>query len=492
VRRRAALALAAALVVLLLLPSLPAHAGQRQESVFMDDNLLLYRGPERADATLDELKALGVDRVRVSLHWRAIAPERRATRKPRPLRYPEGHFAPHDHLLRAARVRGIGVLVNVTGGAPLWATGKRGGRHVSLQYKPDPAEFARFVAMLGRRYDGRAHPRITHWSIWNEPNQGALLQPQWEDGRMASPRIYRELVRAGLRGLEASGHGDDVVLLGETAPRGTDRRGLRSSIRPGPFLRELLCLDQDLIPADTLEGCDFGSAGRMDVSGFAHHPYSIVAPPDEPHPNPDDMTLADRDRLTRLLDAAAGAGRIPPELPLWYTEYGYQTLPPDPVRGVTLADHAAWLVKAERMTFDDDRVQAHTQFLMLDDVPRTREPRGSRAYWGTYQSGLRFSDGRRKPAYDAYRLGLDAPPRVPPGRRLRLWGFVRAAPNGDPTSVQLEVKAPGSDAFVPAGPPVQVFDPRGYFEVEPERQQTGTWRLAWRGMRSNAVGVYVG
>ena len=77
-RSRLTFILGAALVALLLLPSLPAHAGQRQESVFMDDNLLLYRGPDRSDKTLDERKALGVDRVRVSLHWRAIAPNRRS------------------------------------------------------------------------------------------------------------------------------------------------------------------------------------------------------------------------------------------------------------------------------------------------------------------------------------------------------------------------------------------------------------------------------
>jgi beta-glucosidase/6-phospho-beta-glucosidase/beta-galactosidase len=198
----------------------------------MDDNLLLYRGPERSNKTLDELKALGVDRVRVSLHWRAIAPNHRSTRKPRPLRYPEGNFAPHDHLLRAARARGIAVLVNVTGGAPLWATGRRNGKPVSLQYKPDPDEFARFMAMLGRRYDGRRHPRITAWSIWNEPNQGALLQPQWENGRMASPRIYRSLVRAAERGLQASGHDDDIVLLARRHRSATIARA--SARRSGP------------------------------------------------------------------------------------------------------------------------------------------------------------------------------------------------------------------------------------------------------------------
>jgi hypothetical protein len=39
---------------------------------------------------------------------------------------------------------------------------------------------------------------------------------------------------------------------------------------------------------------------------------------------------------------------------------------------------------------------------------------------------------------------------------------------------------------------VNVFDGRGYFEIEPPQRRSGTYRFSWRGMRSNAVGVYVG
>jgi hypothetical protein len=470
----------------------PAQAGPRQESVFQDDNLLLYRGDRTSDRTFAELRELGVDRVRLSVPWRALAPAYRATTKPRPLRYEEADFHPWDHAVRAARARGIEVLFNVTGGAPLWATGKRDGRRVSRQYKPSPREFEAFVAMLGRRYDGdHGHPRVEAWSIWNEPNFGSFLQPQWENGRPASPGIYRGLVRAAVRGLRRSGHDDDIVLLGETSPYGVDRRGSTTPMRPALFLRELLCLDEDLLPA-TKPGCATFDAedGRFDVTGYAHHPYPIVSPPDEPSPNPDDIKLADAARLTAVLDAAAGRGRIPPELPLWYTEFGYQT-PPDPIRGIPLTEHAAWLAKAERMTWLDDRVAAHTQFQMKDDPPRRQFDSDDPRYWGTYQAGLRFSGGRAKPAYNAYRLPLDAPARVPPGQPLRLWGFVRAAPNGDSTQVQLEHKAPGSDRFVAVGDPVFVYDTRGYFETEAPRM-SGSWRYTWRGHASNAVGVYVG
>ena len=482
-------ALLATLIVLVAAPA-AAQANQRQESVFQDDNLLLYRGDRVSDRTFDELKELGVDRVRLSVPWRALAPDHRADVKPSPLRYDDDDFRPWDHALRAARIRRIEVLLNVTGGAPMWATGRRKGRRVSLQYKPNPREFEAFVRMLGKRYDGsNGIPRAHAWSIWNEPNFGAFLQPQWENGKPASPAIYRSLVRAGVRGLRRSGHTGDIVLLGETSPYGVDRTGSTTPMRPALFLRELFCLDQDLLPLDG-PGCDFDSAdGRFDVTGYAHHPYPIVSPPDEPSINADDIKLADASRLTAILDAAAGRGRIPPELPVWYTEFGYQTAP-DPVRGIPLGDHAKWLAQAERMTWLDDRVVAHTQFQMKDDPPRPKFGRNDPRYWGTYQAGLRFRDGTAKPAYNAYRLPLDAPARVPAGEQLRLWGLVRAAPNGDSTQVQLEHQAPGSNRFVPVGEPVFVYDPRGYFETEAPRL-TGTWRYIWRGHASNAVGVYV-
>jgi len=461
--RRALLAVAA-----LLVGAAPAAAGPGQESLVMDDDLLLHRGERVADETLRELASLGVDRVRVSLHWRAVARDHRSPRRPRGERYDVAGLEPQQRVVRLARRHGIRVLMNPTGGAPLWATGRRNGRPVSLQYEPSPAEFAHFVEFAARRLPG-----VEAWSLWNEPNQGALLQPQWRDGRPRSPHLYRALVRAGVRGLRRAGHAGDTILLGETAPRGDDRRGSRTNMRPGLFLRELLCLDADLL-ADP--ACAFGDE-RLPVTGYAHHPYPVVDPPDVTRPHPEEIALADADRLARLLDAGASRGRVPPELPLWWTEFGWQTRPPDPIRGIPLADQATWLVRAEQMSFRNRRVRAHAQFLLRDTERRA----GQR----TYQSGLRFRDGRPKPAYHAYRVGLAAPPRVPAGQPLRMWGLLRAAPRGERQTIQLEVR--GTGGFERAGAPVEVDR---QFEIEAPRR-SGAWRVRWGGLVSNAVGVYV-
>jgi len=245
-----AVVLVVGLLVALAAAPAAAHASAQQETLLMDDNRLLHRGPRVADATLVELRALGVDRVRVSVHWRNLASARRAPADPAsPAGYDPGVFDAYDHLVRGARSVGLDVLFNVTGGAPRWATGREGGRFVDPTFAPDPAAFHHFARMVGRRYDGTYPdenqgggplPRVSAWSVWNEPNHGAFLQPQWvRDGarrwRPASPARYRRLARAGLSGLAATGHTTATdVLLGETSPLGNgDRRGRRQTIAPG-------------------------------------------------------------------------------------------------------------------------------------------------------------------------------------------------------------------------------------------------------------------
>lgn len=489
--------------------ALPATAGAApiQQSLFMDDDLLLYRGPERTEATMRELRWLGVDMVRASMHWRAVAPgHRRQTRPPSlrdpsdPRSYPPESWDTYDTLARTAKRHGIQVFFNITGGAPLWATGIRRGRRVSLQYLPDPAAFGDFMAAVGRRFSGtyrdenqggRPIPQVRVWSIWNEPNHGAQLQPQWRKPLEAagepvpySPHWYRKLVRAAQTALFATGHSADVILLGETAPRGNDQPGVKRHIRPLKFLREFFCLDDRLRPFPKREAerhaCDYDERGPVFVTGYAHHPYSIASPPSTPGAHPDDALLGDTAKLLRLLDRAGELSRIPVNLPLWYTEYGYQTRPPDPIRGVGLQQQADWLADAELYTWSNPRVLAHTQFLMIDTLPRVSYPVGSRKYWGTYQSGLRWANGVAKPAYRSYRLPFVAgPPEARLGELCRFWGMARPGLNGAGQTVRLEFAPQGAAEYVPVGSPIAVGDGRGYFAATHVAALSGYWRFAW-------------
>ncbi|MCW3040513.1 MAG: hypothetical protein JWM31_2418 [Solirubrobacterales bacterium] len=515
-RPRLALALpllAATLGVLAPAAAPPAaRASATQQSMFQDDNLLLFRGDETADRTLRELKGLGVTAVRVTVPWRAFAPDHRALTRPAaltdptdPAQYDPVVFDLHDHLLRVANRLGIRVLFNVTGGAPAWATGRRGRGarkvFVSLQYKPDPKAFRQFVQMLGTRYDGTHTdenqggaklPRVDMWSIWNEPNQGAGLQPQWERTPKnryvpVAPRIYRGLAQGMLSALRVTGHGGDTILLGETAPRGVNRRTITGSLRPVPFLAGVLCLSaQSLAPltgrAASDQGCDRRSASRrLAVTGYGHHPYSIVSSPDTPDPDPRDITLADAPRLGRLLDAGAAEGVLPAGLPYWWTEYGWQTLPPDPVRGVDPLRQAQWLAEAERQTRSDPRVAALTQFLLVDDLPRDEPGQTLERKWGTYQTGLRLADGTAKPGYDAYRMPFAITAGSRPGRPATGFAFVRPVAGGAvtaATTLQLQHAPAGSEEYADVGAPVDV-PASGLLDVPIPMLEPGRYRFRW-------------
>lgn len=485
-----------------------ADASPTQENVFQDDNLLLYRGDEVSDRTLRELRALGVTRVRLSVPWRAFAPDHRAKKRPASLKDPTDPsqydpivFDLHDHVLRVAKRLGIEVLFNVTGGAPLWATGTRRGLKPGLSYRPDPKQFRQFVTMLGKRYNGEnkdenqgkvSIPRVSAWSIWNEPNQGAGLTPQWErngKGRIVpvAPRIYRSLAQNMISALNATGHGKDIILLGETAPLGVDRRTQTGSMRPVPFLSALLCMDPVTLkplkgrPARD-NGCTTKNATkRLAVTGYGHHPYSIVSSPATPDPNINNITLADSPRLGRLLDAGARLGRLPANLPYWWTEYGWQTLPPDPIRGVDPLLQAQWIAEAEQQTRADPRVAAHVQFLLLDDEPRNEPGQTLQRKWGTYQTGLKLADGTLKPGYDAYRLPFVLPAGTVPNITTRAWGLVRPVAGGAspaPTTAQLQYAAPGSDTFQDSGPPTDVAAD-GVVSITLAPVQAGRYRFRW-------------
>ncbi len=167
--------------------------------------MLVYGTAEQQYRTLDQLVALGADRIRVSVFWEIVAPDPKSRTKPAgfdardPEAYPAGAWDRYDRLLRAAAQRGIAVNFNITSPAPLWATGDPGDREdLATVWAPSAQEFGEFVLAVGRRYSGEVPgiPRVSYWSIWNEPNQGAWLAPQFVDAGNgtfveASPKIYR-------------------------------------------------------------------------------------------------------------------------------------------------------------------------------------------------------------------------------------------------------------------------------------------------------------
>ena len=99
------------------------------ESMFQDDRELIYSPAPTVAHTLDVLRTLGVDRLRLTILWAAIAPQAQSPVAlagfdgADPAAYPAAAWAPYDRVLRLARARGIGVDFDLTAPGPRWAMG---------------------------------------------------------------------------------------------------------------------------------------------------------------------------------------------------------------------------------------------------------------------------------------------------------------------------------------------------------------------------------
>lgn len=492
----------------------PGTASALPESTFQADRELIQSGDAVAASTLDELRGFGVDRIRVTVLWKRLAPASGSARRPagfdgsNPADYPESGWAPYDNLVRMAASRGIGLNFNVTVPAPRWATSTASSSFLQDTWKPSSLEFGRFVTALGRRYSGSyvppgasaALPRVSYWSIANEPNLPQWLAPQSVRGRPYSPRLYRAQADAAYAALGRTGHGRDTILIPDLAPKGSDSTGASLIIKPMRFLRALYCVDARYRPlrggAASAVGCPSrpsASAFRrahpvlFRFTGWSHHPYSQQSAPGVRQRDPNVVTLADLPRLQTGISRVLGAYHVRRRVDLYLTEYGYQTRPPDPNAFATPSQQAAYLNQADWIAQRNPRVRTMSQYLLSDDGPRTGVPASLR--WSSFQSGLEYPDGAHKPSYDAYRLPVYLPATgVRRGGRLLVWGFLRAARSGPEQVVTVEFRAAGTSSWSTialARTRNRIVAPRIAFP------RSGVVRLAWNGLRSREVAVRV-
>jgi hypothetical protein len=463
--------------------------------------------------TLDVMRRLGVSRIKLYIPWTAVAPDPAATRAPSgfhaadPAAYAASAWAPYDTVLRDARARGVDVDLTVGAPPPAWAAGPGapGGGGSHPQWRPSAQDFGDFMRAVGTRYDGRYTPpgsgsplpRVDFWAIWNEPNYGPDLAPQAIDHSRVevSPRLYRGLLDAAWSALQATGHGRDTVLIGELAPRGQtvgDQPGNFSGMVPLRFVRALYCVGANLKPlsgtAATERGCPPTAAASrgfpaahpilFHAGGFSDHPYPQGRqPPNAVTPfEPDYADLAALPKLERLLDDVQAAYGSSTRFPIYSTEFGYITDPPQHItRAAPLATAAFYLNWSEYLSWRDPRIRSYDQYLLVDPPPT-----------GTsgFDSGLEFSDGTPKPTFDAYRLPLFLPvTRAAKRTSLEIWGCVRPAAYAQRDTGRRQVavlefaRAPGQPFSVLARVPI--VDVGGYFDVHETPPGSGVVRLSW-------------
>ena len=352
----------------------------RHVSFGVADDAWLSHGPGTLASRLDELDSLGPDVVRFTVRWDQVARKQpRSPRDPDDSAYRWGEF---DAVLRGLRRHGIDAVVTLYG-TPSWENGGRGPNWAPSSGKA----FANFAYAAGRRY-----PWVRDWTIWNEPNRSAFLRP-------TSATTYVEtLLNPAYAQLHAAIPGAKVA-GGVTAPRAGS-----AGIAPVPWIRAM------------------GDA-HAKLDAYAHNPYPGRPQSETPWGpkcvNCQTITMADLERLER--EAARAFGHKP----IWLTEYGYQTNPPDVYLGVSPQKQATYVSSAAMRVFEAPSVEMLIFFMVRDDP----NPAG-------WQSGFLTEDGTKKPSYAAFRYPLVQTSRR--GGLLGLWGQVRSGSGKQPYRVRLE------------------------------------------------------
>jgi hypothetical protein len=481
-----------------------APASQTQETDMQDDTWMIYSEPYRVLAAMDVMKSLGVDRIRVSVVWSLVAPNPADSHAPKfdatnPNAYPTGVWKRYDTVVSLARAVGLKLYFQLTAPAPTWATPPR-GLPQGYRYSHDPSakKFGQFAQAVGKRY----HGLVSYWGIWNEPNIGGWMTPQWRTQKghkvEASPAIYRGMVDAAWKGLKTAGDGRDTILLGETGAYGFPWKGYGADMSPLTFLRALYCVGTNNRPliGRAARRLKCPASGRkksfraahpalFKATGWAHHPYDFNHGPGVHLHDPGAADLADLGRLERTLDTVRGAYGAHRKWPLYLTEWGYQSNPPDPFIKYSLADQATYLNQGEYMAWRDPRVRTFSQFLLIDSAPFSQYPSGSHAYWSSFQTGLVGLDGSFKPSYDAFRLPIWLP-HAHHGPSVEVWGQLRPADHTTPQRATLEFEAAGSGTWTPLSS-VQTTNSEGFFDSHVAIPSSGHVRLSWPDPRTGGT-----
>ncbi|MFL5884779.1 MAG: hypothetical protein ACJ77M_06880 [Thermoleophilaceae bacterium] len=471
-----------------------ALASSGQFSIMQDDRLFINSGGPVQQQAVADTAALGPHIIHVVINWRNLAPNPNSTHKPTgvnlssPAAYDAGKWDAYDNLVRFAQASTprLDVLYSAAGPAPEWAlkcskSEKRKYGKVKGTCKPDPTLYGQFVRALGTRYSGNYPdenvpgnlPRVTRWSIWNEPDLPSWLSPQIvKKGRTKTDigaMVYRNLAYSALSAFQATGHtaGRDTILLGETAPIG----GSGANATPQQFYQGVFCLDSR---GHRLRGKAAKTLGckkklkRMNVSGIAHHPYTRGAFTNLlSKQKSGNATIAYIPRLLHILHQGAHAKVISSAASkrIYWTEFGVSSRPPAAARkGVSLATQAEWINQMQFISYLSRNVQSVVQFQLSDDANLSQAAGGK----GTFQTGLRFADNSGKPALDAYRVPLYV---LDIGHgKLEIWGGARPATGLQGQTIRI-LNGNTTVKTVTLGR-------NGYFLTTlPKRG--GTWRLQW-------------
>ena len=395
------------------------HAGTFTRG-FVDD--VWFDGTQDGVSTqtwLANTRKTGAKIVQIEVDWTGIEPNAPApgASLTNPAA-PQFDFSSLDQRVQEIVSAGLTPVLLVTD-APQWAEGAGGSAALEATggYKPNAKAFGALGQALATRYSGhypnpaepgKMLPRVRYIQAWAEANVNIHLSPQWTRirGRAVNTGalMYRAMLNDFYAGVKAGDPGAVVLSSGLESYGDAPFTGLRRT-HPVTFLENLLCLT----PALRRAPCAGGGA-HFDV--LASDPYEAFSPT-TPAVSPLDASAPDLGRLTRVVTAALARHTLLPHRPkpLWVTEFGYESNPPNTLPGTpSMATQARWLEQSFYI-FWHEGVSVTLWYLMRDQAP---------PYTINYASGVYFYGGKPKPSFTAYHFPLVV---MRQGTAAQAWGI---------------------------------------------------------------------
>ena len=392
--------------VLLAGSATAVSAAPRMPVGFYDD--YSFRWSPDINQNLLAAEKAGASIIHVTADWSQIA----ANEPANPANGDDPAYLIHDldNLVDAAPRYGLQVMINISG-APRWANGNQPPNHPPTNL----SALTTFAHMLARRYNGYGtHGRVNRWSVWNEPNLGLFLTPQFSGSKIVSVATYLKIYEAAYSGIK-SGNSTALVAVGETSNRGRNTPLVpadpgRDTVAPATFAHLLSQLDP-----------------HLQFDAWATHPY-----PTDPFLGPTQKVAYPNVTMMRITQFGTDLQKwFHRRVPIWITEYGLQTRPQNTLVGVTYAKQATFAKQALQLAAASPYVEMFTWFTIRDSA-------------GTWQSGLETSKGVKKPAYAAF--AATAKPlvgqtvQVKAGKNPTIKVYVPFMAYHDPRGAKLHIK----------------------------------------------------
>lgn len=180
----------------------------------------------------EQIRSTGASAIRIPAKWNLLQPSNSTSFT----------WTRLDAAVSAARAKGLSVLMNLEGPAPVWAQ-KPGANPIANGNAPaNPATFGEFARQVALRYA----PRVAAWEVWNEPNLAHYLIPP-------TAGEYVPLLKAAFNGIRGAGANQPVITGGLSS--------LRTETRDTVFIADMYAL-----------------GAKNYFNGIGVHPYTLPYP----------------------------------------------------------------------------------------------------------------------------------------------------------------------------------------------------------------------